>query len=100
MCPERSSLLRARWRGRAGARSHTGHMRLSVPRDTVVVVWFVYAVSNGAGTLYTGMTNDLVNRVRQHRDRTYANGFTARYTFNRLVYFEPHPTQSEAARRE
>jgi putative endonuclease len=64
------------------------------------VVWYVYIVSNSAGTIYTGMTNDLLDRARQHKDRTYANGFTARYTFNRLVYFETHPTKFDAARRE
>ena len=62
--------------------------------------WYVYMVSNNAHTLYTGMTNDLPNRVRQHKEGTYENAFTARYTFDRLVWFETQPSKSAAARRE
>jgi putative endonuclease len=62
--------------------------------------WYVYVVSNKAHTLYTGITNDLPKRVRQHKDRTYPNAFTARYTFNRLVYYEPSRDQKSAAIRE
>ena len=50
--------------------------------------WYVYIVSNKAHTLYTGMTDDLPRRVKQHKNRTYVNAFTARYTFDRLVYYE------------
>jgi putative endonuclease len=46
------------------------------------------------------MTSDLTSRVRQHKDRTYENAFTARYTFDRLVWFETLPTKRGAARRE
>lgn len=62
--------------------------------------WFVYIVSNKAHTLYTGMTNDLPKRVQQHKNGTYRNAFTARYTFDRLVYFEPASDQKSAAQRE
>jgi putative endonuclease len=65
-----------------------------------VTDWYVYIVSNNSHTLYTGMTNDLPNRVRQHKDRTYENAFTARYTFDRLVWFETQPSKSAAAKRE
>jgi len=50
--------------------------------------WYVYIMSNRAHTLYTGMTNDLPTRVTEHKERTYPNAFTARYTFDRLVYYE------------
>ncbi|HJT18464.1 MAG TPA: GIY-YIG nuclease family protein [Thermoanaerobaculia bacterium] len=62
--------------------------------------WFVYIMSNNARTLYTGMTDDLPKRVQQHKDRTYENAFTARYTFNRLVYYEAAADQKAAAMRE
>ena len=62
--------------------------------------WFVYIISNNAHTLYTGMTDDLPRRVRQHKDRSYATSFTARYTFDRCVYFEAAATKSDAAKRE
>ena len=62
--------------------------------------WYVYIMSNKSHTLYTGITNDLPKRVQQHKDRTYVNAFTARYTFNRLVYYEPASDQKSAATRE
>ena len=64
------------------------------------VIWHVYIISNNAHTLYTGMTNDLPNRVTEHKNGTYENAFTARYTFDRLVYFEPAMSQKAAAKRE
>ncbi|MGZ4810022.1 MAG: GIY-YIG nuclease family protein [Thermoanaerobaculia bacterium] len=62
--------------------------------------WYVYIVSNNSHTLYTGMTNNLPRRVIEHKDRLFRNAFTARYTFDRLVYFESAATKSAAARRE
>jgi putative endonuclease len=62
--------------------------------------FWVYLISNRSHTLYVGMTGDLIRRVRQHKERKYPNGFTARYVFDRLVYFEPHPTKKSAAARE
>ena len=61
---------------------------------------FVYMMSNNTHRIYVGATTDLVERVRQHRDRTYPNAFTARYTFDRLVFWEAHPTYDDALRRE
>ena len=61
---------------------------------------FVYIMSNKSHRLYTGLTSDLVNRVREHKESTYPNGFTARYNFDRLVYFEWLPSLPTAARRE
>ena len=62
--------------------------------------WFVYMISNNAHTLYVGATNELPRRIRQHKDRTYENSFTARYTFDRCVWFEYFATQREAIARE
>jgi|SRR6266850_5061358 len=62
--------------------------------------WYVYIVSNKAHTLYTGMTDNLPKRVAQHKDRSYPNAFTARYTFDRLVYYERAASQKAAALRE
>ena len=39
------------------------------------------------GTLYTGVTNDLRRRVREHKEKLLP-GFTARYSVSLLVYFE------------
>src|ERR1700730_17472925 len=60
----------------------------------------VYIMSNKSHRLYAGMTTDLVDRVRQHKEGSYPNGFTARYNFDRLVYFETLATFAKAAARE
>lgn len=60
----------------------------------------VYIMSNKSRTLYVGATTDLVARVRQHREKTYPSGFTARYHFDKLVYYEVLPTYAEAVKRE
>ena len=53
---------------------------------------WVYIMTNRRnGTLYTGVTNDLVRRVWEHREGV-AEGFTRRYSLKRLVYFERHET--------
>ncbi|MGZ5446089.1 MAG: GIY-YIG nuclease family protein [Thermoanaerobaculia bacterium] len=61
---------------------------------------FVYLISNKSHTLYCGMTTDLRDRFEEHRSGTYANGFTARYRFDRLVWFECLPDAKAAAKRE
>jgi putative endonuclease len=64
------------------------------------VDWYVYIISNNAHTLYTGMTDNLPRRVFQHKTKTFRNAFTARYTFDRLVYFDTLSSKREAAKRE
>ena len=61
---------------------------------------YVYILaSRRNGTLYTGVTSDLISRVWKHRHRVYA-GFTAKYGVHRLVYFEHHEDISSAIHRE
>lgn len=43
-------------------------------------------MSNVSGTLYTGMTNDLLRRVYEHKNKLYP-GLTKKYNLNKLVYF-------------
>ena len=51
------------------------------------------------GTLYIGVTSDLVARVWQHKTKAVP-GFTSRYGCDRLVYFEIHGTAEGAITRE
>jgi len=51
------------------------------------------------GTLYIGVTSDLVTRVVQHRDGRIP-GFTATYGLKRLVWYEQHQTIVAAIQRE
>jgi putative endonuclease len=53
--------------------------------------WYVYIMSNNAHTLYIGIAADLPRRVEQHKSRIFKTSFTARYTFDRCVYFEAFP---------
>ena len=55
--------------------------------------------SKPGGTLYTGVTRDLIRRVYEHRTGAVA-GFTKRYGVKRLVYFERYDTAVEAIQRE
>lgn len=51
------------------------------------------------GTLYVGVTSNLIQRVAQHRDGTLG-GFSAMYGTKILVWFEPHATMENAITRE
>jgi putative endonuclease len=51
------------------------------------------------GTLYTGVTSDLVQRVWQHKNGV-VEGFTKRYGVHLLVWFEIHETMASAIARE
>jgi putative endonuclease len=62
--------------------------------------YFLYILaSRRYGTLYTGVTSDLPNRVYQHKtDRL--KGFTSRYGVHDLVWFEAHSDVRDAILRE
>lgn len=51
------------------------------------------------GTLYVGVTSDLVKRVWEHRN-DLVDGFTKRYRVHDLVWFEQHETMESAILRE
>ena len=64
------------------------------------MAYYVYIMaSQPNGTLYIGMTNDLVRRVYQHKEGL-ADGFTKRYGVKTLVYFELHDRAEQAIQRE
>jgi putative endonuclease len=61
---------------------------------------YVYLLaSKPYGTLYVGVTSDLVKRVWQHREG-FLSGFTKEYGAKRLVWYEVHGDILEAIRRE
>ena len=61
---------------------------------------FVYILaSRRNGTLYTGVTGNLPQRIWQHRNGRIA-GFTRKYGVRMLVYFESHQTMPAAIVRE
>ncbi len=61
--------------------------------------YFYVMASQRNGTLYAGVTNDLVRRVAEHKDGTI-KGFTAKYNVKMLIYYEPYDRIDEAIQRE
>lgn len=61
----------------------------------------VYILTNKKNTvLYTGVTSNLSERIKKHKDKFYQNSFTRRYSADKLVWFETLPTMEEAIKRE
>ena len=60
----------------------------------------VYILANRPyGTLYTGVTSDLIRRIWEHKN-DLVDGFTRRYQVHTLVYYELHETMESAIGRE
>ena len=62
--------------------------------------YFIYILaSDRNGTLYVGVTNNLIKRVYEHKHKLYP-GFTKKYIVDRLVYFETVNDINVAIKRE
>ena len=62
--------------------------------------FYVYILaSKRNGTLYTGVTSDLIKRIWEHKNNS-ADGFTAEYNVKQLVYYEQHGDIYSAIHRE
>jgi putative endonuclease len=62
--------------------------------------FYVYMLaSRKHGTLYIGITNDLIRRTHQHKSKA-VRGFTKRYDVHKLVYFEIFDDPLSAIARE
>jgi putative endonuclease len=77
---------------KAGTQGFT-HMQ----RDFQPTVYLLASRRNG--TLYTGVTSNLMARIHQHREGTFG-GFTHRHGITMLVWFEQHETMESAILRE
>ena len=63
--------------------------------------YYVYILSNNTHTtIYTGVTNNLVRRVYEHRHELADQSFTAKYKVHRLVYYEATNDVRAAIERE
>jgi putative endonuclease len=61
--------------------------------------FYVYILASRRGVLYVGVTNDLLRRIREHR-QGLTPGFTSLYRVHRLVYFENYEDAIHAIARE
>ena len=61
--------------------------------------WVYILASQRNGTLYIGVTNDIVRRVNEHKSKAFA-GFTSRYNVSILVWHEEHSSIIDAQVRE
>ena len=63
--------------------------------------YYVYILTNKHRTvLYTGVTNDLIRRVYEHKNHLEKGSFTAKYNVEYLVYFESTADVEAAIQRE
>ena len=60
---------------------------------------YLYFSEQKNGTLYTGVTSDLVKRVYEHKQEIFS-GFTKRYNIKMLVYYEIYEDMTQAIKRE
>mgnify|MGYP001083436650 CR=1 FL=1 len=62
--------------------------------------YYVYILANKTNvTIYTGVTNDLIRRVYEHKNKLI-HGFATKYNVDKLVYFEVAETANSAITRE
>ena len=61
--------------------------------------YYVYIMTNGVRTLYIGVTNNLMRRVFEHKEKL-AEGFTKKYNITMLVYYETTGDIQAAIARE
>jgi putative endonuclease len=61
--------------------------------------YYVYLMTNHSGTLYTGLTNDLEQRVYEHK-HDLVPGFASKYKVTKLVYYEEGHNLDAALARE
>ena len=70
-----------------------------IQADTMKQFYVYIICSKRNGTLYIGITGDLNRRIYEHKNKLI-EGFTKRYSVNRLVYFEMFESATDAIKRE
>ena len=66
-------------------------------KEHISYVYIMFSSRNG--TLYTGVTNNLIRRVWEHKSKT-VEGFTKKYNIDKLGYYEVYADITDAIQRE
>lgn len=61
--------------------------------------YYVYIATNKSFTLYTGVTNDLLRRMAEHKNKII-KGFTEKYNINKLIFFQEFNNPTDAIMAE
>ena len=62
--------------------------------------YYIYIITNKKnGTLYTGVTNNLIRRIYEHKNKL-VEGFSKKYSLDKLVYYKQYSTIEDAILRE
>ncbi len=74
----------------------------SCPKYSIMQkLYFVYILTNPSHTVfYTGMTNNLMRRMWEHKEKLNPKSFTAKYNCIKLIYFESGESSIRAIERE
>ena len=64
-------------------------------------IGYIYILFNKRnGTLYTGVTSNLKQRIYEHKTKVHEDSFTAKYRVDKLGYYEEYATINDAIARE
>jgi putative endonuclease len=84
----------------SGRQTHDGLDPRSRRSNNEGLQYFVYLLASGRnGTLYVGVTNDLIRRIHEHKN-DLVDGFTEKYGVHLLVWFESTPSVEAAIHKE
>lgn len=73
-------------------------MQATIPMEFKKTSWYVYMLLCDQKTFYVGITDNLRNRLNQHRNKE--SFFTKKFSDLKLIYCEEYPSKYEAVERE
>jgi putative endonuclease len=74
--------------------------KAGIHRNQMQKQYFVYILTNKKnGTLYVGVSNDIIRRIYEHKNKL-VDGFSKQYDLQNLVYYEIYDTAEQAIHRE